>query len=89
MEVTDGRFGKDGMADRCSRLLMVFQRWRGLVNDDVGMVQFLGSDDGVLVGVVGFTEGSEVCRIRKRFPFVFQFAAGFLEEFGSRSEPRV
>ena len=28
--MTDGRFGKAGMADRCSRLLMVFQSWRGL-----------------------------------------------------------
>ena len=30
MEVTDDKFGKDGMADRCSRLLMVFHSWRGL-----------------------------------------------------------
>ena len=64
--------------------------WVGdVICDEVGMVHFLGSDDGILVGVVSFTEGSEVCRIRKRFPFVFQFAAGFLEEFECRSEPRV
>ena len=30
VDVTDDKFGKDGMADRCSRLLIVFHSWRGL-----------------------------------------------------------
>ena len=30
VDVTDDKFGKDGTADRCSRLLIVFHSWRGL-----------------------------------------------------------
>ena len=29
------------------------------------MVQFFGSNDCIMVGVVGFTKGSEVCKARE------------------------
>ena len=62
---------------------------RDVFCDLVGMVQFFGSNDGIMIDIVGFAKGSEVCKARQRFPFVFQFAAGFLEDFECWSEPRV
>lgn len=35
--------------------------WVGdVISNEVGMVQFFGSNDCVMVGIVGFTKGSEV-----------------------------
>ena len=37
--------------------------WVGdVICDEVGIVQFFGSNDCIVIGIVGFTKGSEVCK---------------------------
>ena len=51
------------------------------------VVQFLGRDDGAVVGVGSMTESCAICQAGKGEPFAFKFTASTFEEFERRDEP--
>ena len=53
------------------------------------VVQFLGRDDGAVVGVGSMTESCAIRSAREGEPFAFELTAGAFEEFKRWGEPRA